>query len=414
MAHRTSQDIRFLNRFEVMQRFYADGGARTRQELAAATGLSFATVANLTAELIDAGVLVESGRLESGGGRPRALLAVNAERGALIGVDVAETSVRTELFDLTLRQLHVMERPLPADGVAPDVVVAAIEAGVDAVLAATGTPRERVLGAGVSVPGLVEREGGVSTYSPYWSWRDVPMRSLLAERLDVPLHLDNPLKASTLAEMWFGGGREVDDLVVVTLRAGVGAGFAIGGTLYRGATNSAGEWGHTCLVLDGRPCRCGSRGCVEAYVGTRGVIETLRAVAPADPLAHLPDDAATLRSLALRAADGDSVATEVIARTGRYLGAAVGSLVNLFNPQVIVLGNQVMEGLGEQLLAATRSALADHALAQPLRAVDLRRSALSHNAVTWGAAAFALEGFLGDRELFGSVSRTRAARSRTK
>ncbi|WP_455361841.1 ROK family protein [Streptomyces sp. SYSU K21746] len=414
MAHRTSQDIRCLNRFEVMRRFYADAEGRTRQELAAATGLSFATVANLTAELIDAGVLVESGRLDSGGGRPRALLAVNAERGALIGVDVAETSVRTELFDLALRELHAEERPLPARDVEPGDVVARIEESVAAVLEATGTPQRQVLGAGVSVPGLVEREGGVSTYSPYWSWREVPMRSLLAERVDMPLHLDNPLKASTLAEMWFGEGRDVDDLVVVTLRAGVGAGFAIGGTLYRGATNSAGEWGHTCLELDGRACRCGSRGCVEAYVGTRGILETLRTVAPADPLLRASDGPEALRALALRAAQDDPVATEVIARTGRYLGAAVGSLVNVFNPQVIVLGNQVVEGLGDRLLTETRAALADHALAQPLRALDLRRSALSHNAVTRGAAASALEGFLGDRELFGPVSRVRGARSRAK
>ncbi|QKW09826.1 ROK family protein [Streptomyces sp. NA04227] len=412
MVSRTSQDIRCLNRFEVLRHLYGGDEARSRQELATATGLSFATVANLTSELLEAGVLVEAGRAGSGGGRPRALLTLNAERGALIGVDVAEASVRVELFDLALRELHVQERPLPPDLVEPAQVVQEIAAGIDAVLAATDTPAEHVLGAGVSVPGLVEREGGVSAYSPYWAWRQVPLRALLAEHVGIPLYLDNPLKASTVAEMWFGAGREVDDLVVVTLRTGVGAGFAVGGALYRGFTNSAGEWGHTCLELDGRLCRCGSRGCVEAYVGTRGVVETLRAVAPDDPLLDTPDGAGVLRALARRAADGEPVAEEVVERTGRYLGAAVANLVNLLNPEVLVLGNQVAEQLGEPLLARTRAAVDRHALAQPLRAVDLRLSTLPENAVSRGAATFALEGFLNNRELFGSVSRARASRGR--
>ncbi|MFG2769846.1 ROK family protein [Streptomyces sp. NPDC048350] len=415
MVNLSAQDIRCLNRFEVLRRFYAAPHARTRQDLAAKTGLSFATVANLTAELIDTGVLVETGRDGSGGGRPRSLLALNADRGTLVGVDVAETSVRTELFDLALGELAVDERPLVSAAVTPEHVVELIGAGVDAVLHSTGTPRDHVLGAGISVPGLVERERGVSTYSPYWAWQDVPMRDMLAERLSLPVHLDNPLKASTLAEMWFGAGREVDDLVVVTLRSGVGAGFALGGTLYRGSTNSAGEWGHTCLVFGGRTCRCGNLGCVEAYVGVPGIVETLRAISPGDPLLSVRNqEERLLGGLAARAADQDPVAMEVIRQTAAYLGAAVGNLVNLFNPQALILANQVADHLGERLLAETRAALADHTLAQPLRAVTLRLSSLPHDAVSRGAAAFALEGFLKDRDLFGSVSRARGARARAK
>ncbi|MGW0120434.1 ROK family protein [Streptomyces sp. NPDC003327] len=410
MIKRTSQDIRRLNRFEVLRRVYAGPGAMSRQDIAAATGLSFATVANLTAELLDAGVLVEAGHEDSSGGRPRARLAVNAERGALIGIDIAETSVHAELFDLSLAVRHSVERPLPPGDVRPADVVGQLAACVEELLRATGVPRERVLGAGVSVPGMVEREGGVSSFSPYWSWREVPLRALLEERLDLPLWLDNPLRASTVAEMWFGAGRDVDDLVVLTLRAGVGAGIAIGGQLHRGFTNSAGEWGHTCLALDGRLCTCGNRGCVEAYVSTRGIAETWRELAPGDERATGPDDAATVAALALAAADGDATAAAVIDRTGRYLGAAVANLVNLVNPRVLVLGNQVVDLLGERLLTATYEAVPRHALPLPHKAATLRRSAVPHNAVTRGAATFALEGFLNDRDVFGPVSRMRRPR----
>ncbi|MGW6390452.1 ROK family protein [Streptomyces sp. NPDC055103] len=412
MIKRTSQDIRRLNRFEVLRRVYAGPGAMSRQDIAAATGLSFATVANLTAELLEAGVLVEAGHEDSSGGRPRARLAVNAERGALIGVDIAETSVHAELFDLALEVRHSVERPLPPGDVRPADVVDVLADCVEELLRVSEVPRERVLGAGVSVPGMVEREGGVSSFSPYWSWHEVPLRALLDERLGLPLWLDNPLRASTVAELWFGAGREVDDLVVLTLRAGVGAGIAIGGQLYRGFTNSAGEWGHTCLAVDGRLCTCGNRGCVEAYVSTRGIAQTWRELAPGDERAAGTDDAVTVAALARAAAERDPAATAVIDRTGRYLGAAVANLVNLLNPRVLVLGNQVVDLLGEPLLAATYEAVTRHALPLPHRAATLRRSAVPHNAVTRGAATFALEGFLNDREVFGPVSRMRQPRER--
>ncbi|MFJ8301137.1 ROK family protein [Streptomyces sp. NPDC094447] len=415
MVNRRAQDIRRLNRFEMLRRFYAADTAKTRQDLASETGLSFATVSNLTAELLDAGVLVEAGHAGSSGGRPRALLNLNAQRGALVGVDVGETSVRTELFDLSLRELAVHEESLARGEVTPEQVVELIETGVQAVLDTADLPRAHVLGAGVSIPGLVERERGVSAYSPYWAWRDVPMRDLIAERLAMPVHLDNPLKASTLAELWFGAGRDADPLVVVTLRSGVGAGFAFGGTLFRGLTDSAGEWGHTCLVLGGRPCRCGRLGCVEAYVGVNGIVETLRYLAPDDPLLALTrQEDRLLSELAARAATGDAVATGVIRETAGYLAAALGSLVNLLNPEVLVLGNQIADHLGEHLLRDTRAALADHTLAQPLSAVSLRLSSLPHDAVSRGAAAFAFEGFLDDRDVFGPVSRARSARARAK
>ncbi|WP_031127719.1 ROK family protein [Streptomyces exfoliatus] len=412
MIKRTSQDIRRLNRFEVLRRFYSGSGAMSRQDLAAATGLSFATVANLTAELLEAGVLVEAGHEDSSGGRPRARLAVNAERGALIGVDIAETSVHAELFDLALDVRHSVERPLPPGDVRPADVVERLVGCVEELLRGSGVSRARVLGVGVSVPGMVEREGGVSSFSPYWSWHEVPLRALLAERLGLPLWLDNPLRASTVAELWFGAGREVDDLVVLTLRAGVGAGIAVDGQLYRGFTNSAGEWGHTCLAIDGRLCTCGNRGCVEAYVSTRGIAVTWRELAPGDERATDPDDAVTVAALARAEAAGDPVAAEAVDRTGRYLGAAVANLVNLLNPQVLVLGNQVADLLGERLLTATYEAVTRHALPLPHRAATLRRSAVPHNAVTRGAAAFALEGFLDDREVFGPVSRMRRPRER--
>ncbi|MEV5837203.1 ROK family protein [Nocardia sp. NPDC052112] len=409
MYQLTARDIRRRNRFYVLQAVYAAEGHTSRQEIARATGLSFATVGNMIAELLDVGVLAELGYDAPGIGRPRAQLAVNPARGMLVGVDIAETSIHFDLFDLAMSVLRSVEIPVDPEATQPDDVAELIIRGIHEL---TADDSDKVLGVGLSVPGLVEPEGGVSVFSPYWHWRDVSLKALLATRLPHPLYLDNPLKASTAAHLWFGAGRDVDDLIVVTLRAGVGIGVVIDGTLYRGVTNSAGEWGHTNLVLDGRLCRCGRQGCVEAYVSAPGIVQTLREIDPTSTLFGA-DDATTIAAVAAAAAREDATASEVVEKTGQYLGVAIANLVNLFNPRTMVFGDLVANLLGERLLEVTRRVAAHHAMSDPFAAVTLQLCTLPHNPSSLGAATFALEGFLADRETFGSIAARRAIRTTT-
>ncbi|GAA4908243.1 ROK family transcriptional regulator [Streptomyces coeruleoprunus] len=403
---RTSRDIRTANRYDVLRRIIAASPV-SRQEVAAATGLSLATVATLVGELLDLGMLTEVGFEDSDGGRPRGLIAVDAAGGALIGVDVAETYVHVELFDLALNVLARADEELrPADS-RPEEVVAHIADAVRSVVEQSGVPDERVLGVGVSMPGQVDREGGVSVYAPNWDWHDVPLLDLLAERVPYPLYLDNPLRACTVAELWFGAARGREDVVVVNLGTGVGAGLALGGALHRGITNSAGEWGHTTLVLDGRPCHCGNRGCVETYVGAPGIMQNLRELSPHSPLLHPDDQTATIAALAAAVAEGDHVAVAALQETARCLGAAVADLVNLLNPEMIVLSSWVAARLGQPLLHAVREQVARHALRRPLDAVEIVLSPIPSDPVSLGAATFALKGALA------SVGQKTAGRSAT-
>jgi predicted NBD/HSP70 family sugar kinase len=199
------------------------------------------------------------------------------------------------------------------------------------------------------------------------------------------------LRACLVAELWFGAGRGRQDVVVVNLGTGVGAGLAFGGELYRGATNSAGEWGHTKLVVDGRLCHCGSRGCVETYVGAAGIMQNLRDMAPTSPMLHPDDQTATIAALARGVAGGDPVAVKVVTETARYLGVAVADLINLVNPEVIVLSSWVAAQLGGPLLAEVRAVVDRHALRRPRAATDITLSALAGNPVSLGAATFALK-----------------------
>ncbi|WP_432036462.1 ROK family protein [Streptomyces cucumeris] len=407
---RTSRDIRTANRYEVLRHVIA-GSPVSRQHLAAATGLSLATVATLVGELLRLGAITEVGHEDSDGGRPRGLVAVNGSGGALVGVDVAETYIHVELFDLSLAVLARAEeelRPERPGESGPEQVVARIATAVRAVVTAAAVPDERVLGVGVSLPGQVDREGGVSVFAPNWDWHDVPVLDLLAGHLPHPLYLDNPLRACTVAELWFGAARGRDDAVVVNLGTGVGAGLALGGTLHRGATNSAGEWGHTTLVLDGRPCHCGAQGCVESYVGAPGIMRNLRELSPGSPLLHPDDQTATIEALGRALADGDPVAVKTVRNTARYLGAGLADLVNLVNPEVIVLSSWVAARLGEPLLAEVRTAVAGRALRRPLASTRIVLSPIPDNPVSLGAATFALEGWLASAGRAHAPARRRA------
>ncbi|MGW5097380.1 ROK family protein [Streptomyces nodosus] len=390
---RTSRDIRTANRSEVLRRIIARSPA-SRQELAAATGLSLATVATLVGELLDLRMITEVGFEDSAGGRPRGLVAVDASGGVLIGVDIAETYVRVELFDLALTLRARDDQGMRPGENRPEQVVARVVAGVGAVLARAGAAASRVLGIGVGVPGQIDRDRGVCAYAANWGWHEVPLLELLAEHLAHPLYLDNPLRACTVAELWFGAARGYEDAVVVNLGTGVGAGLALGGGLHRGVSNSAGEWGHTTLVPDGRPCHCGNHGCVEAYAGAPGIMRSLRELDPGSTLLHPEDQTATIDALARGVAARDPVALEVVRITAGRLGTGIADLVNLLNPEVVVLSSWVAATLGEPLLDEVRKAVGRHALGRPFAATEIVLSPVPTDPVCLGAATFALEGAL--------------------
>lgn len=392
-AQHASRLIRTANRYRVLRQVLADGPV-SRPALAAATGLSQATVATVTGELHRRGLVRVAGFEDSAAGRPAALLAVDPAGGALIGVDVAETYVHAELFDLTLRVLATARLPLAPGEDGPELVAERTAEAVSRVRERGALPGVPVLGVGVTMPGMVDREGGVSVFAANWDWHGVPLLGLLARHIPYRLYLDNPLRATTVAELWFGAARGRQDAVVVNLGTGVGAGLALGGAVHRGVSNSAGEWGHTTLVHGGRPCRCGRHGCVESYVGAPGIIRTLTEVAPGSALLRPGDQMGTIAALAAGSAAGDPVARRVLEVCADQLGAAVADLVNLLNPEVVVLSSWVAREWGAPLLEAVRGAVGRYALGRPLASAEIVLSPVEGDPVSLGAATFALEGAL--------------------
>ncbi len=389
----TVRDLRHINRVRLLRRIYS-GGPISRFELSRSTGLSPATVTNVTAELLSEGIITESGSEESDGGRPRTLLSINPAHGRFVGIDVGETHIQIGLFDVALRRLATATQPLSMDENQPNQVVGHIVEGLEMLLAESGVRTDEIIGVGLGVPGLVDPAGGVSIFAPNWGWHDVPLMDMLEDQLRVRAHLDNGAKAMALAEMWFGAGKGAKSLAVLLIGTGVGAGIIAGGTLYRGASNSAGEWGHTTIELDGRECRCGSRGCLEAYVGAPGIIQSLREECPDSPLLREDDQMAAINSVVSAARQGDAVATRVMEKTVHYLGAGVANLVNLFNPELIVLGGRTGLLIGEYVLPRLHRVAERYSLKQPFNRAKIGLSRLRQDAVSMGAATLALEDFL--------------------
>jgi predicted NBD/HSP70 family sugar kinase len=390
MTARSAADIRRGNLFEVLRRVSV-GGPVSRQEIVTASSLSMATVASIVSELIQLDLLTESETVRRATGRPLTRLTVSPAFGLFIGVDVAETYIHAALFDAAL-DARAEERVAVVEPVGdPAGVVQQIAELVR--LLSDRANGDQVRGVGICVPGLVDDADGVSVFAPNWAWRQVPVRRMLAEQFNHPVHLDNPLRALVVSELWREPGLGGKNLAVVNLGTGVGAGLAFGGDLYRGTSNSAGEWGHTTVVLDGWACRCGSSGCVEAYVGAPGLLRHLQEADPRHRALRLGQTEA-ITELARSFAAGDAAAIAAVHAGGRYLGAGLGSLVNVVNPDAVVLVGWVSDLLGDALLAAARRDAESHALVRPLAAVEFSVRSGTGNPVARGAATFALEAAL--------------------
>ncbi|WP_328993173.1 ROK family protein [Kribbella sp. NBC_01245] len=394
MPRQTSRDLRNESRFEVLHALF-EIGPSTRQEIVRHTGLSPATVATLVTEFLAEGVLRIATVERSTVGRPYERLTINPDRGRIIGIDVAETYVDATVFDLALGPLGHGEVALDEHENDPAYVVDGIIRAIDSAVETTGTERDRIIGVGVSMPGQVRPDAGVSVFAPNWDWHDVRIEELLEKRLGSSVYVDNPLKAVALAEMWFGVGRVAGSMAVVNLGTGVGAGIAVDGALIRGATNNAGEWGHTLLQLDGRLCRCGRRGCVEAYLGVHGLEMSLAEIDPAHPALQQPLQRGFVDAVAEGLVAGDPALTELARRTSHYLAAGLGDLVNLLNIPYVTLTGWTSAALSEWLIPALLEELPDHVLPGSMQGLTVEASKVPGNAVALGMAAFTLEQFLG-------------------
>ncbi|WP_432171881.1 ROK family transcriptional regulator [Streptomyces sp. 1222.5] len=397
LSGRTVRDLRRESRSTVLQRLYVDG-PMSRHALGPATGLSSGSVSNVVAELLADGLVEEAGLIGADVGRPRRLLRVRRDSGRLIGVDVGETRVRVELFDLGMRKLAYAERPLGPRGYEVDAVVGHVADGIGEVLRVSGLAAGELLGVGIGVPGIIEDGGadGAVVHGQTIGWDAVPLELLLRRTgrlpVQVPYFVDNGAKALGQAEMWFGAGRGARNAVVVLFGSGVGA-CVVAEEAEQGR---AVEWGHLTVRVGGRRCRCGARGCLEAYAGAEALVARWREAGGRPSAGSGEERALTELLAAARPADGrepDPVAAAVLAETAAYLGAGLSDLINLFQPERVLIGGWAGLQLGGGFLDEVRGHALAHALRFPASRVGIDLGRLGPDAVTVGAAVLPLAAF---------------------
>jgi len=387
------RDVRRLNRRLVLQQFQTHQSI-SRQEVSQLSGLSSATVTNVVSDLLTEQILMETGLEASEGGRPRSLLSFNRTYGYFLGCELGETRIVIELYDILLEKQATFISKLTDGDNSPATLVALIVEGVTNVLTAAHILPNQILGLGFGVPGIVEHNSRMLLSSPYWEWQPIPFMAMLKQHLEFPIFLENGAKTMALAEIQAMGPQGPKNIAVINIGTGVGAGITSEGRLYRGATNSAGEVGHTIIDLHGRQCRCGHQGCLEAYVGAPGIIQTIREHDPNSPWLVDGDQRSTIAAFALAAQQHDPLAQEILAATALYLGVGLGNLVNLFNLELLVIGGWVGLQLGPLLLDELRRVIAHTALQLPFEALTISISHLGEDAASYGAVQVAFDHFL--------------------
>jgi glucokinase-like ROK family protein len=372
------------------------GTSKSRSELVARTGLGRAIVARRVQELIDRGLVVEGELGPSTGGRPPRYLSFRAASGQVLVADVGATSIAVALTDLSGRILANYTEPADvADG--PEVILGRVEELFRQLRETSHQGAAPVWGIGIAVPGPVEFATGRPIAPPIMpGWDGYPIRERFAEGFGAPVWVDNDVNVLALGEWRAGIAQGHDNVVVIKIGTGIGAGIISDGRLHRGAQGSAGDVGHI-QVVDDRSvvCRCGNVGCLEALAGGYALGLQGEAAAMAGRsrrLAAALDErgVVTAEDVARAAAFGDPVALELLTEAGRLVGQMLASAVNFFNPSLIVIGGGVAQS-GDQLLAAIRHTVYERSLPLATRSLVIQRSSIGMLGGVVGASALVVD-----------------------
>lgn len=388
------QALRERHRTEVIRALRAHSGA-TQASLATRLGVSKATVSRVLSDLRLDGMIEHAGNGSIPRGRKPALVRLKPEARLAVGVEFEDARCVAGVTDLDARLLRRVVTT-PRYDTPQELLSAVVEAFVQAV---EGLDRDRICALGVGVPGFVEPAVGVLRAAPALSnrLRDVPLGDWLAARLGLPVVVANRGVAATVGEHLYGAGRGSGNLVYVRIGVGIAGGIILGGQLQVGASGAAGGLGHVIVEPGGPLCACGSRGCLQALAAAPAIVQRARArlksgavsrmAALVDGMVDLVDADTVLAA----AAEGDPVAQEVLDEAGTYLGRALAAVVNLLNPDTIVLGGPVGERAAPLFIAAVERELRACTLSLPAAAVRIVPGTLGEDAGAIGAAALALE-----------------------
>jgi glucokinase-like ROK family protein len=370
----------------------------SRVEVAHVTGLNRSTVSNIVNSLIDEGLVWESEHQDSTGGRPAISLSLRRDGGAVIGLEIGVDFIAILLANFvaeTLWQARVPTSPSRSQ----IEIIAQAERLVDQALAIAGEHNLTPLGMGVGLPGLVNARQGELVIAPNLKWTNVPLRLMWNQRFRLPIYIENEANLAALGEYYFGLARGVENFVCLTSGIGLGGGIMISGQLLRGGHGYAGEIGHTRRDENGEPCNCGRIGCWETQVGPRAVLNRVKKELLSTSDQSLPDacqgnlDSLTFEMVIEFARQGDGICRQAIEEVGIYLGNGIADLVNIFNPELVVISGELAFGQ-DLLLPVIEKTVFANAWQPSTEGLRIAFSEHGANACLFGAIAVVLDDIL--------------------
>jgi glucokinase-like ROK family protein len=375
----------------------------SRVQLARKTSLSTTTITNLIAELVEQGVVAEVGTQNPDGqrkvGRPRTALRLVPDARFTVGVHIGIGLVRVAVANLSAEiicnNIEYFSLDTPPISVLDQIILL-----IEKTISQSGVERRRIIGVGVGASGLVNYQTGVNVLAPNLGWHSVPIKQHLENSLNIPTTVDNNVRAMAVGEAYFGLGRDVDSLAFVYGRVGVGAGFVFGGKVFRGSSTGAGEIGHMIMLPKGGDvCRCGNRGCLETLVSEPVIVKHALLLAQKKPnslLASYLDKKNNgdrpIERIFEAARQGDTATRDMLHERAVYLGIALANLVNMLNPDLILLGGVFAQGQ-DLILPTAQKTLQETAFGRMGEKVRLQTTGFGWSAGVIGAAALALTRF---------------------
>ncbi|MEM9221853.1 MAG: ROK family transcriptional regulator [Pseudomonadota bacterium] len=317
-------------------------GTASRVDMARELGVSPGSITTASADLIELGLIEErASTRDPTRGRPPVDLTLTPDAAAVVGIKLSDDFHTAVILNFAGQMLGEAALATNAHLQSVDTVFKEIETLIGYALAAARLKAEKLVGVGLGLPGIVAHESGRAMWSPLLVEQALDLGPMLAERISLPVSVDNDANLLTLAELWFGAGRTMSDFVVVTVEHGVGMGLVIENRLIHGAGGFGMELGHTKVALDGALCRCGQRGCLEAYVADYALVREARTALGA-PRDSTESPRALLQRLLAEAQRGHPAARSIFRRASRHLALGLSNVVQLFDPSLIILsGGQV-------------------------------------------------------------------------
>ncbi|MBJ6360612.1 ROK family protein [Paenibacillus sp. GCM10012307] len=306
----------------------------SRSQISELTGLHKGTVSSLINELIEEDLVFEIGHGLSSGGRRPVMLLFNQEAGYAIGVNLGVNFI---LVILTNLQGEVIdEKTTYFEQTSLDVVIPMLIEAIQAMIARAPKTTYGIIGIGIGVPGVLDDKGTI-LLAPNLGWENVDLHRILTDAFQIPVTIENEANAGAIGEKEFGFGKEDANLIFVSVGIGIGTGILLNGEIYRGASGFSGEMGHFVIETNGKKCKCGSKGCWELYASENALIEQARQFL----VDESGDQTLDINTLVAMADSGSARVIHLFNQIGEYIGIGISNIINMFNPELIVIGNRL-------------------------------------------------------------------------